>query len=62
MAENVKQVEQMISLKGERGIYYVTNFQYQLTTYGIEVWLKEQFNQAKLYFYYPQKNTKFYEN
>lgn len=43
MQENVVQVEKMLKLKGTEGIYFTTNYQYQLTTYGIEKWLAENF-------------------
>lgn len=35
MKENKDQVEKMLSIKGTPGVYYVTNYQYQLTIYGI---------------------------
>jgi guanylate kinase len=52
MEENVQQVSKMLKLSGTPGIYFVTNYQYQLATFGIEKWLSshfQQFRQAKLH-------------
>lgn len=43
MKENVYQIEKMMKLEGTPGIHYITNYQYQLTTYGIEKWLSKHF-------------------
>ena len=35
MIENRAQVEKMMGLKGQDNMHFVTNYQYQLTIYGI---------------------------
>lgn len=42
MEENRQQVEKMLSLQ-EPNLHYVINYQYQLTVYGIELFLANKF-------------------
>ena len=35
MKENKVQVEKMMKLSGEKGVWFVTNYQYQSTVFGI---------------------------
>jgi hypothetical protein len=44
MVENRSQVERMIELRGSENIHFVTNYQYQLTIYGIELFLAKSFS------------------
>jgi guanylate kinase len=44
MKENARQVNRMLMLKNLSGIFFTTNYQYQLTLYGIEKWLKSNFD------------------
>lgn len=41
--ESQQQVKKMNSIIGYPNVNYVTNFEYQLTTYGIEKWMKGKF-------------------
>jgi hypothetical protein len=41
--ESRQQVKKMNSIIGYPNVNYVTNFEYQLTTYGIEKWMKGKF-------------------
>ena len=43
MKENRDQVEKMLKLKGIKNLNYITNYEYPITVFGIENWMKDRF-------------------
>lgn len=53
MEENKLQIAKMLSLKGIPNLNYITNYEYPLTIYGIELWLYDNF--IKFRHQYPKQ-------
>ena len=51
MRENVKQIQRMLSVQGMgiENLFYATNYQYQSTVYGIELWLEKYHQQFAMF-------------